>query len=317
MPHNAEADSLWAKKLSGNGAVVSELCTSCHSKNGVAKSKTPGDNYHPVDVTLDKHDITSALPLYDDRGNKTGNGKMVCMTCHDPHIWDPDKPVAEYTYRNEEGDGTNSFLRQVNSPSSDLCASCHDNKAYIDGTDHDFNVTAPLAKNILDQTVKESGTCGACHVVHNGPYSVKLWARPLGPVYNNESLINALCTSCHSSGNIAEDKTPRISNHPDDQRVNNILQSNRKAADFMPVYDQQGREQNLGGIACPSCHDAHQWSASFKQKGAGKNIEGNASNSFLRNVSFKNICTDCHGIEALFKFKYFHDPDKLTIQDDF
>jgi hypothetical protein len=38
--------------------------------------------------------------------------------------------------------------------------------------------------------------------------------------------------------------------------------------------------------------------------------EGNASSSFLRNLSFNTICIDCHGPEALYRYLYFHDPAK-------
>jgi predicted CXXCH cytochrome family protein len=321
IPHNAVSKRLWAKNISGDKDFVTQLCTACHNKNGSAKEKLIGDNYHPVDITMEKFNIATKLPLYDSKGNKVANGILVCITCHEPHIWDPDNPVLNYTSKNTEGDATNSFLRKVNFPSSDLCKSCHADKALIDGTDHDLHVTAPDAKNLLGQTVKESGQCGACHLVHNSPNKMELWARPYGDVSRNEDIINSLCTSCHSQGNMAEHKIPPISTHPEDRLINNILRSDRRAIDFSPIYDKKtGEEVHIGNISCPSCHNAHQWSPLVKEKGGNKELEGNATNSFLRNVSYNNICIDCHGLDALFRYKYYHCPDdrvetpKTTIQ---
>ena len=311
IPHNAAADHLWAKNLSGDRDFVTQLCTACHNKNGAAKAKLIGDNYHPVDVTLKKFNISTTLPLFDESGNRTPDGKIVCMTCHEPHTWSPENPVLNYTFKNMEGDAGNSFLRKTNSPSSDLCKTCHADKAFVDGTDHDLNVTDPETKNLLGQTVKESGQCGVCHLVHNGANQIKLWARPYGKISNDEDIINALCTSCHSRGNPAEKKIPLIATHPEERLINNVMRSNRDAIDYSPIYDKRtGMETSVGNISCPSCHNAHQWSPLVKAKGENKNLEGNATNSFLRNVSYNNICIDCHGLDALFRYKYYHDPEE-------
>jgi hypothetical protein len=311
IPHNAAAKHLWAKKLFGNKDFVSQLCTACHNKDGAAKTKLLGEHYHAVDVTLDKFNIKTTLPLYDNEGNIVDSGKVVCITCHDPHVWDPNNPVLNYANENVEGDARNSFLRKTNSPSSDLCKTCHKDKAFVDGTDHDLNITNPEAKNLLGQTVKESGQCGVCHLVHNSPNKMKLWARPLGRVSYDEDIIDSLCNGCHAKGKPAEAKIPLIATHPEERLINNVLRSDRQSLDFSPIFDKRtGKEVNVGNISCPSCHNAHQWSPLIKEKGSNKNLEGNATNSFLRNVSYNNICIDCHGMDALFRYKYFHDPEE-------
>ncbi len=309
IPHNAVSKRLWAKELTGGRDFVSQLCSGCHNENGAAKDKLLGDNYHAMDITLDKFNIRTTLPLYDSEGNKTENGKIVCITCHEPHTWDPNNPVLNYTFKNVEGDANNSFLRKTNSPSSDLCKTCHKDKAFVDGTDHDLNITNPEAKNLLGQTVRESGQCGVCHLVHNSPNKMKLWGREFGKIQYDEDIVNALCNSCHSRGGIAQEKVPIIATHPEDNLVNNVLRSNRESIDFSPLFDKKtGDEVHVGNISCPSCHNAHQWSPLVKEKGINKNLEGNATNSFLRNVSYNNICIDCHGLDALFRYKYFHNP---------
>ncbi|UCH82031.1 MAG: cytochrome c3 family protein [Nitrospiraceae bacterium] len=311
VPHNATAKPLWAKELPGYGDYVSRLCSSCHEKNASAGKKLIGKNYHPIDVSLGKMSIITSLPLYNSEGIRTIDGKVFCTTCHDPHIWDPNNADIDYNHTNMEGDTRNSFLRMSNFPSSDLCKSCHKEQAYVDGTDHDMNVTSPDSRNLLNQTVQESGQCGACHLVHNSPNKLKLWARPYGSVYNKEDIIDSLCNSCHSRGNIAKNKIPMTAMHPEDKLVNNTMRCDRTKIDFAPIFDKHtGLETNVGNISCPTCHDAHRWSPLTEEKGENRNIEGDTTNSFLRNVSYNNICIDCHGLDALFRYKYFHDPEE-------
>jgi predicted CXXCH cytochrome family protein len=318
IPHNATADHNWARELSGDKDFVSQLCTGCHNETGTAKAKLTGENTHPVDVPLTRFNITTTLPLYDSKGTSIPKGKMVCITCHDPHIWDPNGTVIiDDAQENREGDATNSFLRKSNFPSSDLCKTCHEKSALVDGTDHDLNITAPGAKNLLGQTAKESGQCGVCHLVHNSPNRFKLWARPIIPYYTGDTMINNLCVSCHSRGEVGENKLPLIATHPEQRLINNIMRNDRTAIDFAPIFDKDGKEVSVGNISCPTCHNAHQWNPLFTQGGSGKNREGNATNSFLRNVSYNNICIDCHGLDALFRFKYFHNPPGATIGADF
>jgi predicted CXXCH cytochrome family protein len=310
-PHNAVSERLWARELSGDNNFANELCVSCHNKEGLAKAKLIGDNFHPFNVPLEKFNITTTLPLYDDSGHKKLDAKIACLTCHDPHVWDPDGPVLNYTSENIEGDAGNSFLRKSASPTSDLCRTCHEDKAFIDGTDHDLNITGPEAKNLLGQTARESGQCGVCHLVHNSPNRIKLWARHYGNVPGGEDIVNGLCRSCHSKGNPAENKIPVIASHPEDKLINNVMRNNRDALDFAPIFDRTtGKEVSVGNISCPTCHNTHQWSPLDKKAGINKNLEGNATNSFLRNVSYNNICIDCHGLDALFRFKYYHDPEE-------
>lgn len=311
LPHNAASYRIWSKKLAEGGITV-QLCIVCHNNKGPAKDKLIGDYYHPLDVTLANFNIVASLPLYDDAGNKKPDGKLVCLTCHDPHVWNPNSSsfIKEYQFKNIEGNASNSFLRKSNSPTSDLCESCHKDQALVDGTDHDLNVTAPDAKNLLGQTVNESGQCGACHLVHNSTNQLKLWARPYLPYSFQEGVIESLCNSCHSADKIAKAKIPAIASHPKDKLVNNIFRCERERIDFAPLFDEKsGVFTNYGNISCPTCHNVHKWSPLSKTKGIGKNIEGNATNSFLRNVSYNNICIDCHGFDAIFRYKYFHDPD--------
>jgi hypothetical protein len=115
--------------------------------------------------------------------------------------------------------------------------------------------------------------------------------------------MNALCTGCHSKDNIAEKKIPRIATHPAGKLLTNVMRYNRNKSGYIPIYDETGREKNVGDISCPSCHNAHQWSPLLKGRGAGRY-------KFLRNTSDNTFCADCHGPDAIFRYLYFHDPKK-------
>jgi predicted CXXCH cytochrome family protein len=320
IPHNASGERLWAKPLSGKKDYVTQLCSGCHNQSGAAKAKLIGDNYHPVDVTLKNLNNTETaekalknLPLYASDGNKTTDDKIVCITCHEPHTWDPKNSRSKLNEPtiNIEGDTTNSFLRKANFPSSDLCKICHPDEAFVDGTVHDLRVSAPKATNLLSQTVKLSGPCGACHLVHNAPNTLKLWARSYGPVQAGENMMNVLCKSCHSKGNSAENKVPLIAIHPGGKLINNIIRFNKKGGNYTHIFDNHGREVNTGNISCPSCHNAHQWSLAFNKKGINKNSKNKSSTAkFLRAASYNTVCIDCHGPEGIFRYLYFHQPDK-------
>jgi predicted CXXCH cytochrome family protein len=319
VPHHASGRRLWGKRLSADKDFVSQLCTGCHSKDGAAKTKLIGDNDHPVNVVFQRLNIDSTgkkeafpLPLYDGDEDKKAGMKIVCLTCHEPHTWDPKNTGAfsNYTFKNMEGDTTNSFLRKANFPTSDLCKICHPNEAMVEGTAHDFIITATESENLLGQTVAASGQCGVCHLVHNSPNKLKLWARPFGPISEKESIMNALCTSCHSEGNNAEKKVPRIATHPEKKLINNIMQFNENKKDYTLIFDENGKEIHVGNISCPSCHNAHQWNP--ENRDAKNDPEGNLTGKFLRTESYNMVCMDCHGLDALIKYEYFHDPDKRT-----
>ena len=233
---------------------------------------------------------------------------MTCQTCHDPHRWDPLK-IWDGDHFDGEGNSQNSFLRLENSPSPELCNNCHPDKANVERTDHDLIITAPSHENIIGQTPVESGTCGACHLVHNSKNKPKLWAQEFG---DGTSVTERMCNSCHSENGSAKGKIPRIANHPQGKIVD-LGKAIQGKVNYLPLFhDTSGEAVIVGSISCPSCHNVHQWDPQSPTKGKGVNLEGDATNSFLRTRSPNLMCKDCHGFEALVKFKFFHDPAMRT-----
>ena len=322
IAHNASGKRLWAKPLTAEKDFISELCAGCHNKTGAAKKKLVGDNSHPIAVPLAEtrmssilEKISAELPLYNKDGDKIVDGGVACDTCHDPHHWTPLKsgPLEDYQGQNMEGNGTNSFLRKANFPSAELCQVCHLDKGHIDGTKHDLRETASAAEG---QAVKPLGLCQACHLVHNAPNPLKLWARPYGPPTENGNPMNRLCTSCHSKGNMAAKKVPPVAFHPSGKLITNVMRFNKSGTGYTPIFAADGKEIKVGNLSCPSCHNAHQWGIPAENGGTYTEEKDDLTKNFrfLRTMSYNAVCRECHGPEGMFRYLYFHNPDKRTIR---
>jgi len=310
LVHGAERGFLWLKEglTAKNSGGAEEFCIGCHHGGGLAKKKVIEKYSHPVNIAPAEKELATTLPLFDGNGGVSRNGVMTCQTCHDPHRWDP-LETSDGDHFDLEGNSQNSFLRLENSPSPRLCSNCHQKQATVESTDHDLTITAASHKNILGQTPVESGTCGACHLVHNSKNEVMLWGQEFG---EGTHVMERMCNSCHAENGSAKEKIPLIATHPQGKIVN-LGKDIEGKVNYLPLFhDTSGEPVNVGSISCASCHNVHQWDPRSPVKGTGVNVEGNATNSFLRVRSPNLMCKDCHGFDALAKFKFFHDPTMRT-----
>ncbi|MFH1287582.1 MAG: right-handed parallel beta-helix repeat-containing protein [bacterium] len=304
IAHNANDKILWSKVLdtsTGKGGVITRECESCHSEKKCGEKKLIGEITHPIDCGLPGYEVVPTLPLYSDIGKrmwpkedeKNVYGDVTCATCHDVHQWDPNDTSKGRNSKNEEGNIINSFLRLKNDSTSVLCGDCHIENVLITNTEHDLNITAPKSVNVIGQTIKESGTCGVCHLVHNG-LELKLWARI--PVLVKDDLVATLCFSCHSPGNCAEKKQTGKHSHP-----TGISIFEAGLTTSLPLFTPDITKRVDGKMYCNTCHSSHQWTPSFRGPGRGVNVDGDGTNSFLRlrNDRESTLCLDCHQLEAL------------------
>lgn len=306
LVHGGNKGYLWAREIiTYSGNIVQDLCVGCHNARGIAKDKIIKEYSHPINISPYKKGISTTLPLFNEEGTLSDRGLMTCETCHDPHRWNPSIKLNEAHYK-VEGNAQNSFLRIQNFPSPALCEDCHPQQSIVEKTDHDLSITAPKAKNIAGQIPSESGVCGVCHIVHNGPHSLKLWAQDLS---KGSSVMNRMCNGCHSEDGPGREKIPEVESHPEGKLISNAGRDIKGEPNYFPLFDKiTGENISSGNISCPSCHDVHQWDPRVFAKGSGINEEGTATNSFLRPQTYSLLCIDCHGLEALFRFKYYHDP---------
>jgi hypothetical protein len=251
---------------------------------------------------------SAGLPTYDQTGVAATRGGLVdCATCHNPHQWSPDGRSAADDAASE-GDASNSFLRvsAALAKPGNLCATCHQVESQVFGTDHDLAVSAPGATIRADHKVAETGPCGACHSVHNAVEQHRLWVRTLDV---GQDIPEQLCRSCHRDGGIAAAKVPSQLSHPDRWVPNTTGRVRAGENEFVnrPVFDPAGDKVRIGRISCLTCHNPHRWRADSDLPGSGKLLEGDVMDSFLRHKETENfLCTDCHGEDALYRYKYFH-----------
>jgi hypothetical protein len=76
--------------------------------------------------------------------------------------------------------------------------------------------------------------------------------------------------------------------------------------DEFPIFSDAGEITENGNIVCSTCHNPHQWDPRLEENGAGKEVEGDVTNSFLRPGLLSMFCAACHGKDGLIKFTYFH-----------
>jgi predicted CXXCH cytochrome family protein len=293
----------------GKQGQIEAVCTTCHVKGGVAGNKLTGTHSHPLQRNLSRVGGRTSLPLFNQTGQRHAGGKVDCATCHDPHQWDPTNALSSAGSNPKvDGDATTSFLRKTAAPASTLCVDCHRDQRSIRGTDHDMQVTGNKATNHQGRAVLQTGVCGQCHSVHNATSGLVLWARNIQPGLDPQT---ALCLSCHTEGAVAADKIPdRV------MRPHGILlwsnqmrtaRNERHSLPYVPVFNRRGQRASVGRLRCASCHNPHVWDADRPREGDNRKIEGNVTNSFLRNGSSSHIvCADCHGQDAIFRYKYFH-----------
>lgn len=339
LAHNSViTQQLWARKLGPGDDMISRLCNSCHSKDNCAQSKLVNDKSHPLNVSILSADGETDLPLYTPDGRRDDdNGRVFCSTCHSAHKWDSTLQ-ARGSGKLEEGTPQNSFLRLPNVPKPFLCGNCHQKHLSIQNSPHDLATNKPQAKNITGQTAGEGGVCSPCHLPHNTPSKIRMWAQKTGPwmlpgwqgdyaEMGHYGVV--LCTGCHAPGEIAGEKIPRQALHPKNlfvllkeaasipaaqtlpyfdyplgQRKIRISASAIMAGvkPRFPVYTSDGHIGQNGDITCPTCHNPHLVDALATSSPIKNKFQGN----FLRKDTAKNFCTDCHGYEAIYRFAYYH-----------
>jgi predicted CXXCH cytochrome family protein len=271
------------------------LCQICHKRqHEKGKDEALKKGIHPVDFKLEEE--------VEIKGKKIK--EVGCLSCHSVHAGEPDTPalVAEHL------DGQ-------------LCSHCHEGKQAVVGSDHDLRITAKDKVNRYKELPHKTGVCSSCHSMHRGEneqphlFSAK-WINSVDvdkDAHQSDLTKDKLCLNCHQKEGIGKDKIVKWFNHPHEDMV---LRSDKTV---MPLLGKEEKIKKMGQIACITCHEPHFWDPdtlaeakkspkTVKPAGFTKNKEGTPLNSFLRTKGVVDtFCVECHGLEALTKFKYYHD----------
>ena len=248
-----------------------QLCETCHRTESPGKAmETPH-----MEKTLAKNSENPPenLVLGD-------NGRILCTTCHDIH----QKVQGQKLLRAPMRD-------------SGLCLGCHSKFSGLLDTPHDLRISAPDEQNIRDEIAAESGPCGSCHLVHITSRASGVWAR--GSISRSD-FGSELCTCCHRQGQCAEARIPQYVDHPEMALVNRI---NSQQPEHMPTFDSRGEQSRTGSISCLTCHDPH---AAPLTPEAGRKTSPSHRHMFLRPAEHQGLCADCHGMDTLWRFLYYH-----------
>lgn len=282
-PHADEKSGLFVNGLAAGVSGPDASCLACHP-NVAWNSKSDLAALHPresVTIELDPDDEFMPLVSAD-----SDEARIGCRTCHNPHAGG--------------GPPTHLVRAEEDEPTSGLCVYCHEDRAHIGMTGHS---TASLTKAGL-----QAESCKPCHNVHGNPEVFAkslMWGAGINPAGSTPQ--DQRCLACHQAGGAA--KPPAIAYHPDVIFTNT---DEPEARGFLPLFNQKGEIDPAGTIACMTCHEPHGRAAG----GASGDSDAaslpparqRAMRLELRTFEMPNLCSSCHGLDALRRFLYFHDP---------
>jgi predicted CXXCH cytochrome family protein len=207
-----------------------ETCLSCHDGAVVdSRRRVWVEHGHRTGVTPPPNiNVPPFLPLV--------NGQIVCRTCHSAHGLGP--PTADIARA--------VFLRIPN-PASELCISCHADKAggREAGTHPIGGMPWPVPENLLSAGAKVGPnprelTCQVCHTPHGAAHEHLL-------VLGTES--SQLCLSCHDQMRPGMFRAGGQAEHP----LSPLVNAEQKAA-----IEGMGTKVGPGDhLICLSCHRLH------------------------------------------------------------
>ncbi len=124
--------ALWNREAGTEGHASNRLCLGCHRDKGLAAPPARLDPHRPSgggEFFINPKRIRrsgATLSLYGADGLMAGSGYITCLTCHDPHQWDPGQPEPGPGVP-QGGGADNSFLKVTgNIPlRASVCVDCH------------------------------------------------------------------------------------------------------------------------------------------------------------------------------------------------
>jgi hypothetical protein len=276
----------------------SRRCLVCHLHDSLKSIRE--ENGHPIGkpVTADYRPSPQArLKLgrigHDESGLKES---LVCATCHLNHgVENPDGAISLFA-----GGGL---------PEGELCIACHERNKGIVGSPHDFR-TRPQGLFRPDGGRSASfGVCAGCHANHNAPISRSLIAFTVDPPKGQGNPGDMFCLHCHLDPRVTGDRRVRFYVHPSGQEVQQRL---REKGPLPQQWLGEPSRTSLPGyeaifrVRCRTCHDNHQWTEAPPE--VSGDFTATELTSFLKGSEVaETLCVNCHGEEALYRYRFFHD----------
>ena len=286
--HITHGGQPFALSVRGSAGTDAGLCLSCHGASGSASlahdglpgPTSVGEFSHPIGTALDRSTMTTGTVRPGSRmPSHQAEARLACVSCHDPHRWSPSDLAW---HAGSDGDESSSFLR-VDNREGGLCLGCHQQQA-------------PVARGAHKAVAPAGGSaCIGCHTPHNAAQEGLM--RPAAAVRETGQILarspwpkgdlewknaswttsNRACLACHSDLDAGQ-RVPGAWAHPDVQ----LIQTQSTGDTAVPAE-----------ISCLSCHNPHLESAGL-----------------IAHRSEDTNCAACHGDEALWRYRFFHDPER-------
>ena len=272
---------------------TNDACLACHRPHGTAQTRlwrVPAKSYDdPTSVCIACHtavspDADEALQHPAIPEGHEHFAANTCTACHDPH----------------RGVGESLLAASSTENSAETCYRCHSSKANIEHIGH--------GQIFLEAAGLKATACQPCHITHGASKDVAYPMQPASwltsakekdiPVSNHE------CYACHTRG--GDIPLPPVVTHPD-QVMLNLTPPDDPA--FLPLFNAEGQVDRNGQIGCKTCHLTHGRATPLPLPTAGVSLglrEARARAWHLREFRMGNVCTTCHGEDALRRFMYFH-----------
>jgi len=303
--HNARAGMLWFRPLRDptgefDRQEATRRCLSCHAD--AAMKRIEEDRGHSVGKEIKAQYMPQPAEQLQLGKLETLSGEvpvLICPTCHVPHgAGIPD--------------GTVSLFAGGGLPKQELCVACHSPKRQVIGSPHDFRTRKP-GEYVPDKgRSREYGVCAGCHANHNSRMEKKLLWFEIPTPKGKGNPEDMFCLYCHSDPRIKKERI-KFYAHPRGSDLQQILEeglqrgeiTSEEMAEKLATASLFGYE-TLFSVRCVTCHDNHRWVAS-PTAGAGAEPANTELACFLRgSVVAKKICSRCHGVEALYRYRFFH-----------
>ncbi len=303
------------------------ICTACHPQSAVR----PGA--HPLAVSLDEestpagavvgvggellcatchaaHRASPALACTGCHPSSAGHGasgsEVSCHDCHPAHEeregpglpGDPqdclrchaEEVASQASSRDPTGAGHPCDGSTVAAGDPLTCASCHDPHAPATGGDSDCGGCheAEMASSI---GAGHGGLgCQDCHAAHGEPpYDDGL--------FTDFDRRSRPCLGCHADASAAVSQVEPTAHPP---LGGQDLVSRWEPLGLLPLYDAEGQRaapEHNGQIVCATCHLTH-------------GPDPDQPRDHLRRSGWRTACSACHGEDALWLYRYFHEPER-------
>lgn len=266
-------------------------CLACH-KDVNWGSDTALTMQHPQRGELLTKNVS--LPLV--KGHPGGDERIGCRTCHNPH----------------NGSRNAFLLRSGDQAPENVCTTCHTDMREFTHTNHTESYMA--AKGQV------GGECRPCHQLHANPrtiepklmFTAKLVDENAGRTPGIAD--DRYCLGCHSPGGIGP--VPEIYSHPIVPMTEPPLAEGQSE---LRLFNDDGQpDPQQGHITCRTCHTPHGRTPSARASEFAA-AQPPSTAELIRGLrlqvrSFEppNLCSTCHGADALRRFLYFHNAERRS-----